>query len=468
MSILVESLRGAARRFGDRAALVAEDGTEVTYAELDRRSDEASVVLGRDHGIEPGAVVGLVLPSDPSYVVAYLALAKLGALTAGVSPRLAGPERARVLDRLGADLVLDDPALLHGKPGQPPPDPHNDPGRAVCIVFTSGSTGVPKGALFRDRQLRAIVAMDTGSLDSWGGGGPMIATTQFPHIGFMTKLPWYLRQGVTLLLQERWRAERTLQLVAEHRVQALGGVAAQIGLMLGVADFDRYDTSCVKTIVVGAGPSPAALVREARDRFGAGYSIRYSSTESGGVGTGTSFEPDEDEIHTVGLPRSGVELRLDPSSGEVLLRSPAVMDGYWGEPDLTTRTLDSDGWLHTGDLGQIDASTGRLRLIGRTTDMYIRGGYNVHPQEVEAVLLEHPAILGAAVAAKPDAVMSEVGVAFVVLAPGAAAPTLAEVRSFASGRLAGYKLPEDLVILDALPLTPMDKVDRRALSDRLR
>jgi acyl-CoA synthetase (AMP-forming)/AMP-acid ligase II len=266
-----------------------------------------------------------------------------------------------------------------------------------------------------------------------------------------------------LLLQDRWNARRTLELVAEHRVASLGGVAAQIGLLLRVPDFDAFDVSSVQALIVGAGPSPAALVREARERFGAGYSIRYSSTESGGVGTATSFDPDDDEIQTCGTPRPGVDIRVDEGNGELLLRSPAAMAGYWRDPDLTRRVLDDDGWYRTGDLGEID-ERGRLRIVGRTTDMYIRGGYNVHPQEVEAVLMEHPAVAQVAVSSRPDDVMGEVGVAIVVPAKGQRAPTVDELRTFAAERLARYKLPEAVVVVDALPLTSMDKLDRRQLS----
>ena len=459
--MLASSIRGAAARFGDRPALIAADGAVTTFAELDEWSDRVAAWLVDQHGVSEGTVVGLVLPSTPPYVAAYLALAKLGAVTAGVNPRFAPAEKAAVLDRLGADLVLD--AIASTSRALLRRELPDDPDRPVAIVFTSGSTGVPKGAVFCERQLRAIVELDVGSLDVWGTGGPMLSSTQFPHVGFMTKLPWYLRLGCTLLLQDRWQARRTLELVAEHRVSSLGGVAAQIGLLLRVPDFDAIDVSCVETIVVGAGPSPARLVRDARARFGAGYSIRYSSTESGGVGTATSFEPDEVEIHTVGTPRPGVEVRIDADSNEVLLRSPAVMSRYWGDAEQTARVLDDEGWLRTGDLGAID-DDGRLRLIGRTTDMYIRGGYNVHPQEVEAVLLEHPSVADVAIAARPDDVMGEVGVAIVVVARDAPPPTAEELRRFGGERLAAYKLPEDVVVVDALPLTSMDKLDRRQLA----
>jgi acyl-CoA synthetase (AMP-forming)/AMP-acid ligase II len=214
-------------------------------------------------------------------------------------------------------------------------------------------------------------------------------------------------------------------------------------------------------------------VDEARRRFGAGYSIRYSSTESGGVGTGTALDaPDREALHTVGRPRPGVEVRItddagtpvpDGEVGEVRLRSGAVMAGYWNDPGSTAAALDPEGWLCTSDLGRIDAS-GCLVLAGRRSDMYIRGGYNVHPLEVEAVLSRHPAVAQVAVVARPDDVMGEVGVAVVVPTDPGAPPTLADLRAAASGELAGHKLPEALTVVDALPLTAMQKIDRRSLA----
>jgi acyl-CoA synthetase (AMP-forming)/AMP-acid ligase II len=292
----------------------------------------------------------------------------------------------------------------------------------------------------------------------------MLASTQFAHVGFATKLPWYLRSGATIHVLERWRAADALRVIAGTGMTTVGGVAAQIGLLLRVPEFDAYDLSAVRTIVVGAGPSPPALVAEARRRFGAGYSIRYSSTESGGVGTATDPEADDDEaLHSVGRPRPGVEVRVDPLTSVLELRSPAMMAGYWRDPARTADTFTADGWLRTGDLAVIDGG-GLVRLRGRATDMYIRGGYNVHPAEVEGVLLEHPGVAQVAVIARPDDVMGEIGVAVVVPAEPADPPSLDELRTFAAARLASYKLPEALVVRDELPLTTMDKLDRRRLA----
>jgi acyl-CoA synthetase (AMP-forming)/AMP-acid ligase II len=448
----------AARRFGDHPALLAADGRPTSYRELDRASDEAAVGLARQ-GVGLGSVVALTLPSTPEYVVAYVALSKLGAVAAGVNPRLTDAERAVALEVIGPDHVLDGGVEgLRVRDGVPPALAA-DPERPVAIVLTSGTTGRPRGAEFRVRQIAAVTAADVG--DTWGGGGPMIASTQFAHIGFMTKLAWYLRLGTTQLLVDRWRAGDVLDLVERHRVSSLGGVAPQIALMLRDPDFDRRDLSCVETIVVGAAPSPPALVREARERFGAAYSIRYSSTESGGVGTGTAFDaPDEEALHTVGRPRPPVELAI--RDGEVCLRSPTVMAGYWRDPEATAEVL-RDGWLHTGDLGSID-DAGCLRLVGRAQEMFIRGGYNVYPLELEAVLSQHPAVAEVAVAPRPDEVMGEIGVAVVVPRDAAAPPSLDDLRAFAADRLAAHKLPEALRLVPALPLTAMQKLDRRALA----
>ncbi len=481
----------AARRFGDAPALVAAEGWPVSYAHLHRRSDEAAVGLART-GVAEGDVVALVLPSTPDHLVAYLALAKLGAVAAPVNPVLLARERAAAVDAVGAEVALATRDLSEGLPaeldvvevtpaeraegilsalavaGADPPPLAADADRPVALVLTSGTTGAPKAAWFADRQLAAVTAIDVG--DRWGGGGPMVASTQFAHVGFMTKLAWYLRLGATTYLLHRWRAADVLGLVARHRMAAVGGVAPQVALLLRVPDFDDHDLSAVTSLVVGGGPSSPALLEQARRRFDAGYSIRYSSTESGGVGTGTALDADDDEaLHSVGRPRPRVEAAvLDDARrpvppgevGEVALRSGAVMAGYWGAPEATAAAL-ADGWLRTGDLGSLD-DRGLLRLAGRADDSFVRGGENVHPLEVEAVLGRHPAVADVAVVARPDPVMGHVGVA-VVVPRGAEAPAPPALRRFAEGRLARFKLPEELAVVDALPLTAMAKLDRRSL-----
>jgi acyl-CoA synthetase (AMP-forming)/AMP-acid ligase II len=470
---LAATVREAAERFGPRTAFVDPDGSRVSYADLHHRSDEVAAGLSAA-GIAAGDVVLLRLPSDSAYVVAYAAAAKVGAITAGVNPRLAPPEQAAVSAAAGGALELTSrdqvEALRRSEPVAPLAD---DPQRPVALVFTSGTTGEPKGALFRDRQLAAVTRIDVA--DAWGDPTaeptPMLAGTQFAHVGFTTKLPWYLRLGMTTHILGRWRATDALACVVEHRIPSLGGVAPQMALLLR-EDLEAHDLDCVKTIVMGGAASPPAMVREAMARFDAAYSIRYSSTESGGCGTGTSFDADEDEaLFTVGRPRGGIEIGIcddeagplpDGEVGEVWLRSPTSMSGYWRDDEASEHAIVRD-WLRTGDLGFID-ERGCLRLAGRLKEMFIRGGYNVYPAEVESVLADHPLVADVAIVPRPDDVMGEIGVAVVVPVDDAPRPTLEDVRAFLEPKLARYKLPEAICFVDAIPLTPMQKVDRRGLA----
>ncbi len=492
--VLPESVTRAGAEYGATPAYVSPEGWEISYVDLDRTSDEAAVGMAR-RGIATGDVVALALPSTIDYVIAYLALAKIGAITAGVNPRLTEPEQRTIIESIGADAAFatadrgevvpsdaetiavdlaDRPEAILADiraAGESPAPLPDEPTRPVCICFTSGSTGAPKGAWYTNAQLHAIADLDTGG--AWGGGGNMIASTQFAHVGFMTKIPWMLASGATTRLLDRWRAGDVLELIDRYRMPAVNAVPPQLALMLRYERFDEFDFSCVRAIVAGGGASSPALITEARERFGAPYSVRYSSTESGGVGLATALDADDDEaLHTIGRPRPGVDAGVfdddsepvaDGEIGELWLRSPAVMEGYWGRPDLTAETL-VDGWLHTGDLARRD-ERGLFRLTGRRSEMFIRGGYNVYPLEVEAVLSSHPAVAEIAVIARPDDVMGEIGVAVVVPADPSSPPTLDSLRAHAGGLLAHHKLPEDLWTTDSLPLNSLSKVDRRALTD---
>jgi acyl-CoA synthetase (AMP-forming)/AMP-acid ligase II len=471
---LPEVVAWAAQRYGDRPAFVDPDGTSLSYRDLHHQMERVAAGMARS-GVREGSVVALTLPSTSAWVVAYAAAARLGAATAGVNPRLTAAERAGCLRQVDPDLIIgaasEVTALARG--AGPLDDVGADDDRPVAIVFTSGTTGLPKGAWFTDRQLRAITHYDIG--DAVGGDATIAqyGSTQFAHVGFTTKLPWYLRMGTTTHLLERWRAGDVLDLVARERIATLGGVAPQVALLLRDPALDQRDLSCVKLLVMGGAASPPALVAEARRRFDAGYSIRWSSTESGGVGTATAPDAgDREALHTVGRPRPGMGLEVRDDAGRALppgqvgvvwLRSEAVMSGYWGDEEATASTMVG-GWLRTGDLGSLDAD-GLLTLAGRQGEMYIRGGYNVFPSEVAAVLGGHPAVADLAVVSRPDDVMGEVGVAVVVPLDRNAPPTLHDLRSFARDRLAHHKLPERLLIVDELPLTAMQKLDRRRLAN---
>jgi acyl-CoA synthetase (AMP-forming)/AMP-acid ligase II len=397
-----------------------------------------------------------------------------GAATAGVNPRLTALEQAACIDRVEPALVIADPDQVAalGVPGGRPDPIEPDPDRPVAIVFTSGTTGTPKGAWFTDRQLHAVAVYDVGAAVGGDHLIPQYGSTQFAHIGFTTKLPWYLRMGTTTFLLDRWRAGDVLDLVERERIATIGGVAPQVALMLRDPRFDERDLSAVTLLVMGGAASPPALVEEARRRFGAAYSIRWSSTESGGVGTGTAPDaPDHEALHSVGRPRPGIGIQVrGPDDlplphgeiGAVWIRSDASMSGYWNNPEASADALVG-GWLRTGDLGTVDAS-GLLTLAGRQGEMFIRGGYNVFPSEVAGVLAAHPGVADIALIPRRDDLLGEIGVAVVVPADPASPPTLEDLRDHARASLAHHKLPEHLVLVDEIPLTAMQKVDRRTLA----
>lgn len=468
------------------------DGQAVTYEELNRYSEEVAAWM-RLEGVQEGSVVALCLPSRLEYILSYLAVAKLGAVTAGINPRFTAYERKNILKVLRPDLVVTTHDCDQGIPDElhveyvhladrttdlmienrrnnpeievlPP-----DLDRPVCICFTSGSTGDPKGAWFKNRQLQAISNLDTGG--AWGGPGHRYASTEFAHVGVMTKLPWLLESAGTTHLLDKWRAESILRLIHDYRIAAVSAIAPQVALMLRVENLSRFDFSCVQAIVTGGASASPDLVAAGREIFGAPWSIRYSSTESGGVGLGTALDADQEEaLHTVGRPRQGVKASIrdnegqpvpDGEIGEIWMRSDAVMSGYWNDKDSTDEVI-VNGWLRTGDLAVVDDS-GCFRLAGRIKEMFIRGGYNVFPLEVETIISEHKQVDEVAVVPREDEVMGEIGVAVVVPSNPKSPPTLESIQSHAKNSLASYKVPEAIRIVSILPRNSSDKIDRRAL-----
>jgi acyl-CoA synthetase (AMP-forming)/AMP-acid ligase II len=491
--VFAAAIAHAARTFADRPAMYASSGWHFTFRELDRLTDEAAIGLAR-RGVRAGDVVALALPSTPDYVIAYGALAKLGAISAGVNPKLAPPERSSLVnecaqathvittDALGTPMridanvidiaIADHPdallANLRVRDEAPPALPA-DPDRVVAIIFTSGTTGLPKGAVFTEQSLYDNATVDIGN--GWGEGGPVTGNTQFCHVGFMAKVPAQFRAGTTYHVIEPWRTDVVLETLARYRMPAVGGVAPQIALLLRDPGFDQHDFTHTKLIVCGGAAASGALIREARERFRADWTQRYALTETGGSGCFTWIDaPEEEMLYTVGRPRPGIEVQIrddearplpQGETGEVCIRSPSNMREYWRNPEATRLTL-RDGWVHTNDEGTID-ERGCLRLLGRRGDSYSRGGYVIFPKEAEQVLSWHPKVAQVAVVPRPDAVMGSIGVAVVVARDAADPPRLDELRSFGAQHIPKFKLPEAVRVVDALPMTAMLKIDKRAL-----
>lgn len=489
----------AAAEFDDRVAFFDPDGWTASYRDIDRLSDALAVGLAR-RGIRRGDVIALAVPSGVEYVVAYGALAKLGAVSAGINALLRPRERIAAIEAAQVKLAIGRLDLLDGAPddlevieavpasgvagvfadvrvdGEAPPPIDSDPDSPVCICFTSGSTGQPKGALFRNRQLSAIMHTDTGGGAGWGVGTHTIIGTQLAHVGGQTKLPWMIAGGGALHLLKRWSATAVMELTERHRMPSLNAGPTQVALIMRSPNWGRYDLSSIKAIIAGQGASTPALIAEARERFHAGYSVRYSLTESGGVGTATALDaPDEEALYTVGRPRPGVEAKVADDDGnelpvgeigEMWVRSACNMSEYWRMPKETAETI-VDGWVRTGDLG-IKDDIGCFRLAGRKKEMFVRGGYNVYPLEVEKVLTDHPKVAELAIVPRADELMGEIGVAVVVPRNPADPPTLDELRDFGGNDLAGYKLPERVRYVDELPVNSGHKIDRLLLQQQER
>jgi len=485
-------IKSVSATHGENVAYVSPNGKEITYKQLDVISDEMAVWLTNE-GISEGSVVGLSLPSCIEYIVSYLALAKVGAITAGINPRFTSLERSKTLSTLNPNLVitakghdggvgdqyrkttidLNEAEFIRSQrvTGGSPELLEDDDERPVCICFTSGSSGSPKGALFTNRQLRAISELDAGG--SWGGGGHRYASTEFAHVGVMTKLPWLLATAGTTHLIHKWNAREILQLIHEYKMSSVSAIAPQVALMLKQDGIEDLDFSSVKAIVTGGAYASVNLIKKGREIFGAPWSVRYSSTESGGIGLGTSLTADDYEaLHTIGRPREGVKAKICDSSGselsngevgEIWISSPAVMSCYWNDPEETAKVFDQQ-WLKTGDLAY-QTPEGYFILAGRTSEMYIRGGYNVYPLEVEGIFSEYPSIAEVVIIPRPDDIMGEIGVAVIVLEDGCLPITIDDLRSFGADKLAAYKLPEKVIHVESIPRNITDKIDRRKLKE---
>ena len=422
-----------------------------------------------EQGVRKGDVVGLQLPSGINYAIAYQAIVRVGALATGINPRLGPSEISHIIARCEPVYVFDG-AL---------PDCHGgDPLRRrvalestdpMAIVWTGGTTGFPKGAWFDHACLEA---MSHGAAPLSVVGDRRLSPLPFAHIGAMTRV-WdeLMHLITTVIVPSPWTAAGALSAIHSERVSVSQGVPTQYRMMFDHPDFAATDTSHLRIAGIGAARIPPELVMEMQEKLKCPVVVRYASTE-GCLATGTRLDDDIETIcTTVGRPNGGVKIRIVASDGSecapnevgtVQLHSRARMRGYWKDPELTNQSITPDDWLITGDLGRVDA-VGNLHLAGRSTEMYIRGGYNVYPIEIENVLGTYSDILSAAiVGASVSDRLGEIGVLFAVARPGTTLE-LSAIRSFVQASLANYKAPDILVVVAELPLTSLGKVDKKQL-----
>ena len=469
----------------------------VTFAEWRRAADVTAALLAQ-HGVRCDDMVCLVLPPSIAFAILYQGAVRLGAITTGINPRMGAPERQSIFDRMRPALtVIEDGAIDPGPaaglvlrlsevtdvPMRPAPTrPQRSSTDPVAVVWTSGTTGLPKGALFDHEALRAV-ASGTDVLSQ--PGDRRLSPLPFSHVSYVTRAWDEIANGITTIISPApWRAETTLAAMVAEDVTVAQGVPTQWALLMEHEELSAAHLPHLRLAGTGAARMAPTQVRALCDRLGVPVVVRYTSTETS-LGTGTRpGDADETVALSVGRPVPGVEMVVVDEGGRevavgevgrVRLRSGAVMRGYVGtrahlgrgmppplDPVLTAAVRDADGWITTGDFGVLDEA-GNLSLVGRDNELYQRGGYNVYPAEVEQAIDGLHGVGQVAVVAGPDPVLGEVGVAFVVAALGEAPPDLAAVRARVTAQLADYKAPDVVIVLDALPVTAMGKIDKLAL-----
>jgi acyl-CoA synthetase (AMP-forming)/AMP-acid ligase II len=466
-------LEAAAVVHGDREAYV-EPGARITFAEWVARARGVAAELV-DLGVVKGDVVLLWLPSGIDYATCYAAAAMIGAITTGLNPRLGWREIEAVVRQADPALIVADERLgelpsggrrvlprsslpAAGARTDPLPAVRLHPGDPVTVIFSSGTTGVPKGAVFDAANL-AAGAESAGVMSA--PYDRRLTSTPFAHAGYMFKLWDQLVWGTTLVIPPApWSATAMFAILRDERITVAGAVPTQWAKLVDLDGVCPEALPHLRIGVVATAPAPPELVRRVAERIGVPLVVRYAMTECPTICGTAPDDPPEVQFATVGRPAAGMAVRIGGDS-VIEVSGPCVMRGYWHNPELTASVL-RDGWLRTGDVGVL-RSDGNLAIVGRHGDMYIRGGYNVHPVEVEQVIATHPAVKQAAVVGRRAPVIGEIGVAFVVPSDTRRPPTLEDLRRHVRAELADYKAPDELVVLDELPLTPMLKPDRAAL-----
>jgi acyl-CoA synthetase (AMP-forming)/AMP-acid ligase II len=342
----------------------------------------------------------------------------------------------------------------------------------AVVAWTTGSTGMPKGAWF-DHETMAFIAANMGPLSA--RHDRKLMPVPFAHTAYLTRIyDQVVHRAALILTPPAWTADSMLDVLAAEKVTLGQGVPTQWEKLLALDRLDETDLPHLRLVSTGASRVPASLVKALHARLRCPVVVRYASTEVP-LAFGTAIaDPIETVASTVGRPLGGAEVEIrgtDGSplprgaTGRVFLRTRARMGGYWRAPELTAQTIAPDGWLATSDLGRLDAS-GNLTIVGRADDAYIRGGYNIYPSEVEAALAAHPRVARVAVVGTPAPVIGEIGVAFVVLntagnAAGNAAGTVTatELKAWCRDRIADYKVPDTVVFTGDLPVNATFKVD---------
>jgi long-chain acyl-CoA synthetase len=489
---LALNLTSTALAAGQRPALRLDD-VALSYAELDDATARVAGLL-RERGVRAGDRVGIMLPNVPYFAFAYYGALRAGAVVVPMNVLLKQREVAfylgdpeaklvfawhefaepaqRGADEAGVECLIVAPGeferlLASTEPATEVVDRAGDD--TAVILYTSGTTGMPKGAQLTHfnlaRNVEVVVRMFAVRPDDVILG----ALPLFHAFGQTCALNAAVKSGACLALVARFDPARVLETIERERVTVFEGVPTMFVALLHHPERERFDVSTLRLCVSGGAALAGEVLRGFEAAFGCVVLEGYGLSETSPV---ASFnQPDrESKPGSIGTPIEGVEMKLVDEGrdevpqgevGEIAIRGPNVMKGYWKRPDATRDAIDEDGWFYTGDMARVDED-GYFFIVDRKKEMIIRGGYNIYPREIEEVLYEHPAVLEAAVIGVPHAELGEEVAAAVVLKPDANV-TAEELRDHVKAQVAAYKYPRHVRIIDELPKGPTGKILKREI-----
>ena len=499
---LGEILPLAARRFGDKTAVLAEDKA-FSFNQLDRMSAKIANGLVAS-GVQPGDRVTLYGPNSWEWLVAYYGIVKTGAVINPINVMLTPEEVRYAVENSGAsavvasldkgehlldlkggttlsDVVLwgdDIPAgassftdwLQQGKPVFDPVP--RQPGDLAAICYTSGTTGFPKGAMQSHRSV-IYAAIGTGVMAARGPNDRIVSALPCPHVYGSAVFNSSIMAGGTFIMVPRFEERAFLRAISEHRATMIDGVPTVYYYLLAYPDFDKYDLSSLTRCWTGGQTLPAAKSQEFSDRAGCPVHEIWGMTELAGPASANPVIG-PNKRGSIGIAYPGNQMQIvDPDDaskvlgpgqrGELMFQGPMVMDGYYGNDKATRETIEPGGWLHSGDIATVDED-GYFTIVDRKKDMILTAGFNVYPAELERVLCMHPAVALAAVAGVPDEAKGELAKAYVMLKAGSNIGRQ-DLIDHCRAHLAAYKVPRAVQFVEDVPKTSTGKIMRRSLRD---
>jgi long-chain acyl-CoA synthetase len=489
---LAYNLIAAARRHPERPALRLE-GTVITYAEFDEATARVAGLL-RERGLGPGDRVGIMLPNVPEFAVAYYGVLRAGGVVVPMNLLLKrrevafylGDSQAKLIfawhamaeealdgaEQAGAACIVVEPSEFARLVASAEPADEiaeRAAGDTAVILYTSGTTGKPKGAQLTHANL-SVNADVSRLLFSLAPEDVVLGALPLFHaFGQTCGLNAAVAAGASLTLIPRFDAGRALEVIEQHHVTVFEGVPTMYGALLHHPERDRFDVSTLRVCVSGGAALAVELLREFESVFQCVILEGYGLSETSPVACFNHPER-ERKPGSIGTPIEGVEMKLvdvqrrDSAPGEVgeiAIRGHNVMKGYWNRPEATAEAIDPAGWFYSGDMARVDAD-GCYFIVDRKKELIIRGGYNVYPREIEEVLYEHPAVREAAVVGIPHADLGEEVAAAVALRPGMHV-TESEICEFVKSNVAAYKYPRQVWFVDELPKGPTGKVLKREI-----